>query len=219
MNTRLKIICILFGIIYLIIIGESIVTDLYPSFTAGFKAGYNGSQQTETSKEIDFYAKPINGIYSFPTSIINTKTGEMISAEWNSIHVSLTNPAKLPLWFGITYIFLMISAFFICALVIYIPIQVYKVIRSIVQNEIFDPKNIRRIRRIGYALLIYFSYTAFYIIRSTLEAQALVGLENYKIIFNFKEEYIFLLFGLIVLLFAEILKISHTLKEENDLTV
>ena len=50
-------------------------------------------------------------------------------------------------------------------------------------------------------------------------AQSTIRLENYKIIFSMQSEYYWLLFGLVTLLFAEILKISHTMKEEQDLTV
>jgi hypothetical protein len=50
-------------------------------------------------------------------------------------------------------------------------------------------------------------------------SKQLIGFEDYNIAFSMKNEYIFLLFGLITLLFAEILKISHTMKEEQDLTI
>jgi hypothetical protein len=190
---------------------------MYPSFVAGWNSG--GKADKEYSKEIDFQAEAINGIYSYPTPILDAKTGEMIFAEWNFFHVKVMNPSLSPLWNTLTTIFLLTAGLFMLALAIYIPIQVYKVIRSIARNEVFDIKNVGRIRRIGYSLLIYFLISACYNLKSTIEAKSLIHLENYKIVFTLKEEYIFLLFGLIVLLFAEILKISHTIKEENDLTV
>jgi hypothetical protein len=217
MNTRLKIICILFGLAYSFIIGESIVTDLYPSFVAGWNSG--GSANKDNSTDIYFHAEPVAGLWSFPTSVLNVKTGEMVSSESNNFHVRVANPLQLPLWITIANIILLIIGFFILALAVYIPIQAYKVIRSIVQNEIFDTKNVSRIRRIGYLLLIYFFYGLCWNFKSTIEARTLVHLENYKIVFTMEEEYIFLLIGFIVLLFAELLKMSHQMKVEQDFTI
>jgi hypothetical protein len=216
MNTRLKIICILFGVVYFSIIGEQIITGLYPGFIAGWNAGYNS---TEIQEDIDFYAKPVKGFYSYPTPFFNTKTGQTIYAEFRQIHVLVTNPVKLPLWIDIAYIIVMFSSLFIFALLIYVPIQVYKVIRSIVKNELFEKQNISRLRKTGYCLLISFCYGIIANITYIAKARTWVSLEDYNMVFSMQEDYIYLLFGLIVLLFAEILKLSHQMKEEVDLTV
>lgn len=220
MNTRLNIICIIFGIVYLYIIGEFIVSEVIPIFKSSFREGWDDAyNEKEKSESIYFYAIPKEGRRAYPTPLLDTKSGNTIQAEVNHFHAKITNPAPLPSWIVITNGFLIIFSFGMIFLMIFIPVQAYKVIRSIIRNEIFDIGNINRIRKVGYSLLTIFVFLVFFAFISTITAQKLVELADYKIIFTVQEEYTFLIIGLLILLFAEILKISHKMKEEQDLTV
>ncbi|MDR0799487.1 MAG: DUF2975 domain-containing protein, partial [Dysgonamonadaceae bacterium] len=73
-------------------------------------------------------------------------------------------------------------------------------------------------RRIGYACLFLFVYGFMHRLLSFLIVRSSISLEDYKITFSMSG-YSYLITGLLVLLFAELLNISHRIKEENDLTI
>jgi hypothetical protein len=228
MNTRLKIICILFGTIYFYIIGEYVVTEAVSEFTAGFKEGFNEGRNAALAtfdnlpmeyKTCFLNAIPQKGLGAYPISFTNLKNSSAIHIAPTIFRAKVENPVKLPTWINIAYGFEIFFAFIILFLLIYIPVQAYKTICSIVKNKIFEEDTVYRIRRIGYALLIVFGLGVYTSVVSYFESKALISLEEYKIVFSVKENYIFLLFGLITLLFAEILKMSHKMKIEQDLTI
>jgi hypothetical protein len=223
-NKRLKIIGILFAFFYFFIIGEYIVTEEIASFKSGFKDGQEKALQEwgklELKTETCFLnIVPKTGLFTYPTNFSNLKGENIIKADISSMTAKVQYSKELPIWLDITYYFTIGLAFPMLFLLFYIPVQAYKTIRSIVKDEIFNLKTITRIRRIGYALLIIFGFLVWTMVIQYLISKQLISLEDYNIVFSMKNEYIFLLFGLITLLFAEILKISHTMKEEQDLTI
>ena len=228
MNTRFKIICLLFGIAYFYFVGVSII-DSIPDFVMGFKEGATSAHKRVDKKSdsgldstfpetLYFSVKPTSGFRSFPSSFINLKTGNPIQTEI-SYFIAKVNRAQLSLHFKIMYGILLLLAFPALFAILFIPLQIYRVIRSVVKNEIFNPKNVNRIRWIGYCLLFIFVVEIAGSLIHTAEARVLVQLEDYRIIFKMGEEYYWLLFALVTLMFAEILKFSHTMKEEQDLTI
>ena len=227
MNTRLKIICILFGVIYFYFLGATIVNEI-PSFNEGRREGakkaeglFNnvGSEKTTQTKTLFFKLKPISGTYSFPSSVLNLKTGNPISTEI-SVAAAKINSAKLSSWVKFAYeIVILLIAFPTLFVIVFIPILIYRVIRSIVKNEIFELRNIRRIRWIGYCLLFIFAVETYVNFIHTFLAREFIQLEGYRIVFHIGDEFYWLLFALVTLMFAEILKMSHTMKEEQELTI
>ena len=182
MNTRLKIICILFSIAYLFVIGDSI----YEFISANNAAPEDHRNYYELGH--DYGVRAANG--------------------------------EVPnIWMGVILpvISLIIIGTTIIALFIYIPIKTYRVIRSVIKDNLFDLKNIKRIRMIGYALIIAFVLSlAFYPLANYMYANLLQTTNEMG---SIRDEYLLLLMGLLVLLFAEVMKISHSIKEENELTV
>ena len=226
MNTRLKIICILFGIVYFYFVGSTLIQSAAPDFIAGFKEGYKEAKvekklnkETDRPETVFLYVKPVSGMYSFPSSVLNLKTGNPMRTEFSKFNVRI-DKTHLPKWIEIaSFLFGIITVFPLIFAILFIPIQIYKVIRSIVKNEIFELRNINRLRRIGYCLLFIFIAELFFNFINTVEAQTLIHLQDYQIVFRMTEEYYWLLFGLVTLMFAEILKISHSMKEEQELTI
>ena len=229
MNTRLKIICILFGIVYFYFVGMAIV-DAIPDFMVGFKEGSNKArhtfeeeanstfEETGQTETVFFHVKPVSGSFSFPNSIMNLKTGNPMRAEFPLL-IAKVDKTQLPSLNKIAYIILSIFAIPTLLAFLLIPILIYRVIRSIVKNEIFELRNIKRIRWVGYCLLYIFTIEICSNFLHTSQARTLISIEDYRIIFRMSSEYYWLLFALVTLLFAEILKISHTMKEEQDLTI
>ncbi|MDR2840800.1 MAG: DUF2975 domain-containing protein [Paludibacter sp.] len=78
----------------------------------------------------------------------------------------------------------------------------------------------KHIRKIEISLIVLFSITLFSNIFSTVDAQNLIQLADYNIVFRMPMgDYMPLFFGVVSLLFAEILKISTQMKEDIELTV
>jgi hypothetical protein len=223
-NFRLKLFGVLFVVFYFAIIGEYVFSSV-ASFVAGFKQGFEEGMKIKENleperEEICFlHLTPKQGEYTFPTELLNLKSGMLIKADFEKIKAQVKCSAKIPAWLSILYGITMFLSIVTITLLIYIPVQAYKTIRSIMKDDIFNQRNITRIRRIGYSLLIIFGIAAFgdYVVYRL--GKQLVELADYNHVFTLKDEYIFLLFGLITLLFAEILKISHTMKEEQELTI
>ena len=215
MNTRLKIICILFGVAYFYFVGNTIIDEI-PSMVVGFNEGLKSHESSHET--VFFNVKPASGFYSFPTSFINLKTGIPIQTEL-SYFIAKIDKTQLPQKIKIGEIVLLLFVIPMIFVIIFIPIQTYRVIRSIIKDGIFNIRNINRIRWIGYSLLFMFVMEMYANLINTAQSRALISLEDYRIVFNMSKEYYWLLFALVTLMFAEILKISHTIKAEQDLTI
>ena len=100
MNTRLKIVCILFGIAYLYFVGATIIDEIpedISSFKEGFRKGatlYDDqktvnsvSGETDYTETLFFNVKPLSGFFSFPSSITNLETGNPIRAEYQVLTI------------------------------------------------------------------------------------------------------------------------------------
>jgi hypothetical protein len=222
MNTRLKIICILLGVAYIVLIGKEIITVISPIFSSNFHEEFNNNlEQEEDNTHYNLYyvyVQPKEKKEVFPIQLKNLKDGTNINCSTKLLTTRITEPTNLPLWIVIARWVSIPILLFAFVLMIYIPITTYKLIKSIIKNNIFDAINLRRIHKIGYSLLLFFIISIYITALSTFEARELFELEDYKIVFSLRGN-LYLLFGLATLLFGEILKISLKMKEENDLTV
>jgi hypothetical protein len=216
MNRRLKVISIILGFVYLFVIGDFLYSEFRPIIiTAVHK---NSAKVEKEHKLYLVYAvKPKDKLFSMPSRIQNIKTGQTVQAEFSIIKAVIVNP-QLPSWHWMFNAVSFLGIFLIAAL-IYFPIQIYKIAHSIVKNDVFQMKNVKRLRRIGYALLFIFGYISVYGYMTIALTRGLIQMEGYNIVFKMTDTYSFLIFGIATLLFAEILQISHKMKEENDLTI
>ena len=233
MKTRLKVLCWLFVAAYAAVIVHFVVTNIaseLSDFNEGFKAGMesanprNGDAKKSSMSSLFFesaYLKLTPKIQgSYPDKLINEKTGEVMAAEIERVHLSVRDLPKVPWYLTVGNVLAVLLAFLMMGIVIYIPILSFKVIKSIVKNDIFDEKNIRRIRRVGYSLIVVFLIGVYYAIVLKATALQIVSLKDYKIISSLDSDDIFIItLGIVVLIFAEVLKIATQMKEEQDLTV
>jgi hypothetical protein len=156
---------------------------------------------------------PLEKSGSYPTiSIENTKTGELIDVEVHQLSVSVQT-GLLPI------IGKLLAGTLMIFITTYIPVQTFKIVRSISKNVIFDMKNIKRIRNIGYSLIILFFVILLFQYLFSIAMNDMIAFKGYKISGIEIKHTSYLLFGLASLLFAEILKISLKMKEEQDFTI
>ena len=234
MKTRLKVLCWLFVATYATVIVHSVAINIVAEFSAfrnGFDEGFNASKESvdETGKARKSFVSSFFGsvyvklkpIYEhYPDKFVNEKTGEKMGAEIEQVRLSITDLPQVPRYLIIGNILTIPLAFVMLFIIIYIPVLSFKTIKSIVKNDIFDEGNIRRIRRIGYSLIIVSLFGVYCAVISKATALHFVSLKDYKIVSPLSSEDIFIVtLGIVVLIFAEVLKIATQIKEEQDLTV
>jgi hypothetical protein len=227
MDRRLKIMTIAISAIYLAIIGEYIHREM-ADFAYGFRQGINeGMRSVKTGKMPSLSAtgtfflslKPENGLRTFPSKFRNQSDRMPMKAEIEKMVVEVSDvTGRLPkgtLAADGCSVFLSFFALFVMAA---IPVQAFRILRSITKDKIFDPANIRKMRFIGYALL------AFYVANFAVNflhyriAANVVEMDGYKLQIDWGNTSLILL-GFVVLMFAEVLKVSVQMKEEQELTV
>ena len=226
MDRRLKIITIALSVLYMLCIGAEIYRGL-AEFAYGFKIGMEEGLKLHDTGEIPslftvgFYLtmKPENGFRSFPTIIRNQLDSKPMKAEIGKMMVRLSDVKdKLPKGAFAADICTYLLAFFTLFIMAMIPVQTFRVVRSITMNKIFDPANIHKLRVIGYALLAYYAANLIFSIIHYMMAVSVIRVDGYSLQVDM-ENITLVLLGFVVLMFAEVLKVSVQLKEEQDLTV
>ena len=220
MNRTLKIIAIILCMVYVASIGEYIYRGI-PDFKHGWNEGYNSARDGIKSPTRTFYlsVKPETGERTFPTVLYNQSDGMPMKAEFEKVVVELdVEKEKMPdRTIAAKICFFFLGLFFIIATIM-IPFNTFFLIESITTKTVFDPKNIRRLRRIGYALLIFYATNIIYNYLYYRQKIQFIQVEGYSLTMDWGNT-ILVIFGLAVLLFSEVLKISVRLKEEQELTV
>ena len=125
---------------------------------------------------------------------------------------------RYPLWNIFTMFFLGLLALPILVLLVFIPIQFYKLIFSLYNNSVFTSENVNRIQKIGVFYIIIYAYLLCFSFYQYFLAKSVIDLDKYEIARpDFASES--LLIGLVALIFATVLKRAIAIKEEQDLTI
>ena len=227
MDRRLKIITIAISALYVASIGGYIHHEM-ADFMYGFKVGFKeGLKSVETGKMATLSTvgtfflslKPENGLRTFPTTIRNQVDRKPMKAEFEKMVVEVSDvKSMLPRGTLAADICSILLSLFALVVMVLLPVQTFRVVRSVTRDKIFDPTNIRKLRIIGYALL------SFYIVTLTVNflhyriAAHVIEVDGYVLQMEWGNATLVML-GLVVLMFAEVLKVSVLMKQEQDLTV
>lgn len=216
MKKRLNLICL--GIVLAVLVSMSF---LFSTFYYGFKAGIDAYEQGAAGVEkLDVTYKMIG---TMPTDVITSETATAINEKDGSTVSILPFISMI----GIPNekadatdsIFLSLLDWMVIICCIYAILQFVKMIRNIHRNIIFDWANVKRLRRLGFSLILCFCCSLVtFAINNHLVSQV-ISLKDcdFSIAFQFSDPT--LLIGFTSLLFAEIFAIGLRLKEENDLTI
>jgi len=227
MDRRFKIITIAISIVYMANIVGYIhheMADVIYGAKLGSKAGLEIAETGEihslsTVGAFFLSLKPENGLRTFPSTMLNQSDRTPMKAEIEKMVVELSDlKGRLPKGTIAADICTVLLSFFAIFVMALIPVQTFRVVRSITKNKIFDSANIGKLRSIGYALLAL--YTATFIVNffHYRIATHVIHVEGYSLRMDMGNITLVML-GFVVLMFAEVLKISVHLKEEQDLTV
>lgn len=216
MKKRLNLICL--GIVLAVLVSMSF---LFSTFYYGFKAGIDAYEQGAAGVEkLDVTYKMIG---TMPTDVITNETATAINEKDGSTVSILPFISMI----GVPNekadatdsIFLSLLDWMVMICCIYAIVQFVKMIRNIHRNIIFDWANVKRLRRLGFSLILCFCCSLVtFAINNHLVSQV-ISLKDcdFSIAFQFSDPT--LLIGFTSLLFAEIFAIGLRLKEENDLTI
>ena len=227
MDRRFKIITIAISIVYVANIGWYIHHEI-ANVVYGAKLGTRASQSIAETGE--FYAlstfgafflslKPDDGFRTFPSTMLNQSDRMPMKAEFEKMVVELSDlKGRLPKGTIAADICSVLLSFLSAFVLFLIPVQTFRVVSSITKNKIFDPANIRKLRSIGYAMLALYVTTFFVNFFHYRIAAHVIHVEGYTLQMDMGNITLVML-GFVVLMFAEVLKVSVHLKEEQDLTV
>ena len=213
-KTKLTALSVLATLAYCLLILYS-CADNWDDYKLGFKEGYKDKPKKEFYF-MDMKAK--QGFASFPDSITNLKTGDNINIRYDKAQV---RAIVVPIQGKSLFIYELLEsllALVIFFIGIYIPVLFFKLMSTLYIEVVFDKKNIRNMQKIGVLLLLF--YVVYFIFNyiSYLINISLFNFSNYTIQRE-PTDIIWILLGVVVLLFAEILSKGSKIQEEQDLTI
>lgn len=215
MNLKIKVYCILLTIVYIVIIANSMYQG-----SADFQEGLKQSTQKQHfPMHLYMNVEPIDGKYSFPDKVENIKDGKVLPASASQYIVDYgdTN-TSISMGFKIVRLICIVLTAVLAFGLLFSPLLFFSIIYSISKNRIITKSLILRSRALGWLIVIFSIVDIIYVVNETLISKSLIELNNYNIVMG-HPEYIMLILGLVILILAEILKVSLKIKEEQDLTI
>lgn len=218
MNKKIKLYAIVLTAVYVCVIISSLIEAVDPFF-AGFKAGYTERKTTRNFVR-HITVEPIEkGSYSFsvPVSIGNqvaTPTIELdkLRVEHDLLFADFSTP------YLIYYVVAMLLSFVVFGALLYIPFLFFTAINLIRKGQMYDPKVLRRLRRIGWIVIAYFLMNVYYEVGETFFNKQFIQIDSYQIVYPMPN-FMPLILGLVILFLVEVLRIGLFMKEEQDLTI
>lgn len=215
MNLKIKIYCVLLTIAYVAIIANSMYHGS-SDFQEGFK---QGRHKQNFPMHLYMRVEPTDGKYSFPDKIVNIKDGKTLPATVNQYIVNHEESnASISTGFKVVRLICIVLTAVLAFGLLFSPLLFFSIIYSISKNRIITKSLILRSRALGWLIVIFSIVDIIYVVNETLISRSLVELSNYNIVMG-QPEYMMLVLGLVILILAEILKVSLKMKEEQDLTI
>ena len=219
-SKRLNILVVLAGFIYVFLVVSSFVDgsdDFLRGYSEGAQSDRSIDQNMEPMRSYYLSMKPIKGFASYPDSLYNSISGKQVYVCMNS--VISNNPVKLQsssiVAFRVLSRFLI---FFFLIVYIVIPFHFFRFIGLIRKNIFFESENIRLLRCLGIELCFIYIGILLYSFLNLKINSTLFSFSDYELVMDYMDG-IWLLFGIVVLMIAEVLAKALSLKEEQELTI
>nr|WP_320060005.1 DUF2975 domain-containing protein [uncultured Bacteroides sp.] len=215
MKRRLNILCLL----VLLVLSYSVFESLY-EFGRGFSTGIKIAMDTRGKKmespavNMKVIALMPKDFSNFSDSVYNEKTHSYVPALYSQLVVSVkTKPAVWSmLGVGLSSLFEVLSI--VLSIFIFV-----KLVISINKSDIFNWKNVRRLRWLGGTLIFSFICSAISICINSFELFSLLSIPGYSLHLSELLSILTLVLGIVSLIVGEIFAIGLRLKEEQDLTI
>ena len=224
-NRRLGVLTVLAIVIYIALILSSFFSGI-DYFMLGFE---EGSKKATSMKEdkiqtknlttvyfLDLKAKP--GYSTFPDSISNLKGNGKVAIRYDKAQAhfeNFTEKGANSSFYNISQIILSLLTLVIITM---IPVFFIKLNVRLKKEMVFDKRNIKNMRCIGVLLLLY--YLVSFLQNWVVYSMNIQVFEFRDYVIQFEQaDLIWVLLGVVVLLFAEVLSRGSQLKEEQELTI
>lgn len=219
MKRRLNILCL----IVMLVLSYSVVHTGY-YFFIGAKMGVEAAIENRNQMHDMINAQYINLIPKslslggngnlFIDSLYNEKSATYVPATYSSLLVSVeTHPSTWSMITDKILVFLQLILY-IWAVVLFI-----RLIISINKSDIFNWRNVRRLRRIGIFLIIAFCCTLISAYLSMCNVEEVFSVRGYELSLSDVTDITVLVLGICSLIVGEIFAIGLKMKEEQDLTI
>jgi len=222
---RLGILTVLAIIIYIALILSSFfsgIDDFMLGFEEGMKKGLTMKENKIQSKNLttvyflDLKAKP--GFSTFPDSISNMKGNGKIAIRYDKAQAHFDDFSEKGVNSSFYNILQIILSLLTLVIITMIPVLFIKLNVRLKKELVFDTTNIKNMRWIGLLLLLY--YLVSFLQNWVVYSMNIQVFEFKDYIIQFEQaDLIWVLLGVVVLLFAEVLSRGSKLKEEQDLTI
>lgn len=216
MKTKLNLLC-LCVIISLALSASMAITTLYQMVSVGFSAGWEAAQKGTTA-HIPNYTM----ILTMPTDLLaktGTVTNTMNGTE-ASIKpiISMVEIPKVAETSGLTHLGSILSFLQLIGFV-FAAVQFFKLIRNINRGNIFEWKNVKYLRKLGWGLVtIFITYFGSLLITNH-EAAKVISLNGCELSMSVAFTDPTLILGFASLLIAEVFAVGLRMKEEQELTI
>ena len=217
MKRRLNLLCLL----VMLVLSYSVFSTLY-DFGRGVSAGLKMAKNIKADKaakndnpalHLKLAAFTPDNFTCFTDSVYNEKTSSYVPAMYSQLIVSVkTNPSMCTML--ISGILSLLEFISIALSVVFF----IRIIISINKSDIFNWKNVRRLRWLGVALLLNFISEAVPALMNDYELSSVFSLSGYSMETSI-DSVMLVILGLVSLIVGEVFAIGLKMKEEQDLTI
>ena len=216
--SKLKVLSILSLIFYFVLIVSTIVNES-SDFMLCYNEGAINAKSNPAKTTYYVKIKPKNNTVNFSDTVLNLKTNQpaLINCH-ETVLINTQDDNELIKKTAKYKVVSIIMVFLIFAVIVLLPVYFVKIMLSMKNEVVFVSQNIRWLRRIGELLIAYFFFYFIFDWTQYKINSALFELKDFAVVKD-STNLIWLLLGIVVLLFAEVLSKGSVLKEEQDLTI
>lgn len=216
-----------------LVLGYSVFESIYMfgsgmmlSGKAGFEAGYDAGKKGEPldmSESMADVANVMNmkaialipDVYPiFNDSVLNEKTGEYVPAMYSQMLVSIRSKPSI----GQTLAIILSSIINLFVVLIAVVLFLFLII-SINKSDIFNWKNVSRLRWLGSLLILSFICTVIPVCVTNYFLSGIFSIKGYSLHLSDLLSITNLVLGLSALIVGEVFAIGLRMKEEQELTI
>lgn len=200
---------------------SSYIYNEWDDLVQGFVQGWNnGDAPAERKYLFDVHSVTVKNkgdLFSFPDSIRDQR-GQLFPSSVHQLDVKtsydVTNSSRWNVYTGV----LMGLSFLFFAAILYIPLQLFCFVKRINAGIVFDRHNVRWLRKSGITLVFVYLLMVVFEYLHLLANKCVFDFENYTLTMD-STNGIYLVMGVGILLFAEVISSGIELKEEQELTI
>lgn len=207
MKRRLNILCL----VVMLVLSYSVLEQGYYIFLGAKMGAQTGLELGKKGSDIAAYKELFD---FFRDSVYNEKSRSYVPAAYSSLMVSVDSHdsvGKVVAKYLLIYLHL---GFSLWAVVLFI-----RLIISINKSDIFNWRNVRRLRRLGMALVVSFCCTFASSYLDFIGIDTVFSLHGYELSLSELVSTTTLVLGLCSLIVGEVFAIGLKMKEEQDLTI